>query len=194
MDFTIASILLLDGMTNGAVYALLGMATKFSETFLAVRFRQHTPQGELVGGPMEAIRHGLGPRWNGLALLYAALGTLGMFGLGNGIQAQEMTLSLQELSGLPPVGLGMVAAALVWAVLRGGLARLRATGVDRAVLCRGDEVVAGEKGLGAQLFAREFGEFGAGEIVVVEVSVAGETVEAVEFQVFGEVGHAEEAL
>lgn len=104
--------------------ALLGMATKFSETFLAVRFRQRTPRGEVVGGPMEAIRHGLGPRWNGLAMLYAALGTLGVFGLGNGVQAQELTLSLQQLSGLPSLGLGMATAALAWVVLRGGLARL----------------------------------------------------------------------
>lgn len=104
--------------------ALVGMATRFSETYLAVRFRQHDDRGQVIGGPMQAIRHGLGPRWNGLAVLFALLATVGVFGLGNGVQAQQLALGLQQLSGLPPLPLGMLAAALIALVLQGGLARI----------------------------------------------------------------------
>lgn len=104
--------------------ALVGMATKYSEAYLAVRFRRRDPRGQVVGGPMEAIRHGLGPRWNWLALLYAALATLGVFGLGNGVQAQQLALGVQELSGAPPLLTGLVAALLIWLALSGGLPRI----------------------------------------------------------------------
>jgi alanine or glycine:cation symporter, AGCS family len=104
--------------------ALVGMATRFSETFLAVRFRQRDPRGLWIGGPMEAIRHGLGPHWNLLAVLFALFATIGVFGLGNGVQAQQLALGLHQLSGLPPLPLGMVTAALVWLALRGGLPRI----------------------------------------------------------------------
>lgn len=73
---------------------------------------------------MEAIRHGLGPRWDSLAVLFALLATLGVFGLGNGVQAQQLALGLQQLSGLAPLPLGMATAALIALVLRGGLVRI----------------------------------------------------------------------
>lgn len=104
--------------------ALLGMATRFSETYLAVRFRQRDSCGQVIGGPMQAIRHGLGPRWDSLAVLFALLATLGMFGLGNGVQAQQLALGLQQLSGLPALPLGMAAAGLIAVVLHGGLSRI----------------------------------------------------------------------
>lgn len=103
---------------------LLGMGTKFSETFLAVRFRERDARGRAHGGPMEAIREGLGPSWTWLAVVYAALGTLGVFGLGNGVQAQQLALGLHQLSGLPPLPLGMAAAALTGLVLAGGMVRI----------------------------------------------------------------------
>lgn len=104
--------------------ALVGMATRFSETYLAVRFRQRDCRGQVIGGPMQAIRHGLGPRWDSLAVLFALLATVGMFGLGNGVQAQQLALGLQQLSGLPPLPLGMAAAGLIALVLHGGLPRI----------------------------------------------------------------------
>jgi len=104
--------------------ALVGMATRFSETYLAVRFRQRDERGQVIGGPMQAIRHGLGPRWNSLAVLFALLATLGMFGLGNGVQAQQLALGLQQLSGLPTLPLGMATGALLGLVLHGGLIRI----------------------------------------------------------------------
>ena len=104
--------------------SLVGMATKFTEVFVAVRFRRRGPRGDVVGGPMEAIRHGLGPRWEGLAVLYALLGAVGVFGLGNGVQAEQLALSLGDLLRLPPLPLGMAAAALTWLLLAGGLRRI----------------------------------------------------------------------
>lgn len=103
---------------------VVGMGTKYSETFVAVRFRERDARGKAHGGPMEAIREGLGPSWSWLALLYAALGTLGVFGLGNGVQAQQLALGLQALSGLPPLPLGMAAAVLLGLVLAGGIGRI----------------------------------------------------------------------
>jgi AGCS family alanine or glycine:cation symporter len=103
---------------------LVGLATKTSEVFLAVRFRQRDGRGAVIGGPMEAIRHGLGPNWNWLAMVYAGLGTVAVFGLGNGVQAQQLALGLHELSGLPPLLIGFGAAALTGITLAGGLPRI----------------------------------------------------------------------
>ena len=103
---------------------LVGLATKYSEVFLAVRFRQRDGRDAVIGGPMEAIRHGLGPHWNWLAMVYAGLGTVAVFGLGNGVQAQQLALGLQALSGLPPLPLGMAAAVLLGLVLAGGIGRI----------------------------------------------------------------------
>jgi AGCS family alanine or glycine:cation symporter len=103
---------------------LVSLATRYCETFLAVRFRRRNERGEVVGGPMEAIRAGLGFHWRGLATLYAALATVGVFTLGNGVQAQELAAGLGQLSGLPPLVAGMAAAALLWVALAGGLPRI----------------------------------------------------------------------
>ena len=106
------------------VVGLLGLATKHAETFLAVRFRQPGPRGLLVGGPVEVIRAARGPRWEWLALLTAALGCLGVFGAGNGVQARQLTSGLSELTGQPPLLLAMLAAALIGWMLQGGLPRI----------------------------------------------------------------------
>ena len=60
----------------GAVFwmwmtALVGMATKYSEAVLAIRFREVDGMGHYVGGPMYYIRNGLGPRWRWLGFLFA---------------------------------------------------------------------------------------------------------------------------
>ena len=72
----------------GAVFwmwisALLGMGTKFSEVVLAVHYRERNAKGDLVGGPMYYIKNGLGKKWSWLAVLFALLGGLAAFGIGN---------------------------------------------------------------------------------------------------------------
>ena len=58
------------------VIAAFGMATKFSEAVLAVRFREVDDRGHYVGGPMYYIQNGLGPRWRWLALAFALFGAI----------------------------------------------------------------------------------------------------------------------
>lgn len=103
---------------------LIGMATQYAETFLAVHDRSPGPRGVMIGGPVEVIRRSLGHRWRGLAVLMAALGSLGVFGAGNGVQAQQVTVGLEQLTGLPPALLGLLVAALLGWLLLGGLPRL----------------------------------------------------------------------
>ncbi|MDA1205869.1 MAG: alanine:cation symporter family protein, partial [Cyanobacteria bacterium] len=113
----------------GAVFwmwliALVGMATKYAESLLAVHYREVDELGEHVGGPMYYIRNGLGPRWGWMASLFAVFGTLAGFGIGNGVQAHEMALALKISLGVPELLTGLVMAAIVFAVLIGGIERI----------------------------------------------------------------------
>ncbi len=86
----------------GAVFwmwisALLGMGTKFAEVTLAVHFREKNAQGEWVGGPMYYIKNGLHPRWYPLAMLYAGLGALAVFGIGNTTQVNTIAVAVDAV-------------------------------------------------------------------------------------------------
>jgi amino acid carrier protein len=112
----------------GAVFwmwlvALFGTATKFGESLLAVHFRETDPLGEHVGGPMYAIRNGLGPHWAWLGTLFAIFGTLAGFGIGNGVQAHELANALDDY-GIPNLLTGVVMAAITFAVIIGGIERI----------------------------------------------------------------------
>lgn len=113
----------------GAVFwmwliALVGMATKYAESLLAVHYREVDDRGEHVGGPMYVIRNGLGPSWAWLATLFALFGTLAGFGIGNGVQAHEMALALNKALGVPELATGLVMGAIAFAVLIGGIERI----------------------------------------------------------------------
>lgn len=113
----------------GAVFwmwliALVGMATKYAESLLAVHYREVDDLGDHVGGPMYAIRNGLGPGWDWLAVLFAIFGTLAGFGIGNGVQAHEMALALNKSLGVPELATGLVMAVIAFAVLIGGIERI----------------------------------------------------------------------
>lgn len=124
----------------GAVFwmwcsALLGMCTKFSEVTLAVHFREKNKHGDWVGGPMYYIKNGLSKKWYFLAVIYAILGILTVFGTGNATQVNTIVTSIDSallnmgvvsegsLSGLN-LGLGIVIAILVAVVLVGGVKRI----------------------------------------------------------------------
>ena len=124
----------------GAVFwmwcsALLGMATKFSEVTLAVRYRERGASGEWVGGPMYTIKNGLGKKWIWLAYVYAVLGVLAVFGTGNATQVNTICSSVDSVAvGFLSVGsagvttinwvLGFVLAGIIAAVLLGGIKRI----------------------------------------------------------------------
>ena len=87
----------------GAVFwmwcsALLGMATKFAEVTLAVRFRERGAGGEWVGGPMYTIKNGLGGKWVWLAYVYAVFGVLAVFGTGNATQVNTICSSIDSVA------------------------------------------------------------------------------------------------
>jgi AGCS family alanine or glycine:cation symporter len=104
--------------------ALVGMATKYAESLLAVHHREVDELGEHVGGPMYVIRNGLGKGWNWLAVLFALFGTLAGFGIGNGVQAHELAKALNISMGIPPLATGIVFAAITFAVIIGGIERI----------------------------------------------------------------------
>jgi len=103
------------------VTALFGMALAFAEGSLAVRFREQAADGTYRGGPMSYITIGLGPKWKWLAILFC-LGTLfSALVTGNGIQANSLGDSANELFGVPDWIGGAVAAVVVFAVIIGGI-------------------------------------------------------------------------
>ncbi|MBR1723489.1 MAG: sodium:alanine symporter family protein, partial [Ruminococcus sp.] len=72
--------------------ALLGMATKYSEGLLAIRFRTRDSAGNVLGGPFYYIENGMGKRWKWIAKLFAFFGTLvGLFGIGTFTQISGIT-------------------------------------------------------------------------------------------------------
>ncbi len=103
------------------VTALFGMALAFAEGSLAVRFREKTEEGTYRGGPMTYITLGLGPKWKWLAVLFC-LGTLfSAVVTGNGIQANSLGDSANELFGIEEWIGGLVAAIAVFVVIIGGI-------------------------------------------------------------------------
>ncbi len=113
----------------GAVFwmwliALVGMATKYAESLLAVHYREVDELGEHVGGPMYFIRNGLGKNWAWMGWLFAFFGALAGFGIGNGVQANAMAEALQVSFGIPPLLTGVVVASITLAVLIGGIERI----------------------------------------------------------------------
>ena len=109
--------------------ALLGMVTKYAEVTLAVRFRKKE-HGEYQGGPMHIIRSGMGARWRWLGTLYSFFGVIAAFGVGNAAQINAVVSGVNGLlgGGSPSrnLGLGLLLAVLVGAMLLGGARRIGA--------------------------------------------------------------------
>ncbi|OJT95958.1 MAG: sodium:alanine symporter family protein [Alphaproteobacteria bacterium 65-7] len=104
--------------------ALVGMATKYAEAVLAVRFREVDERGRTVGGPMYYIRNGLGARWAWLAWLFALFTAVAAFGIGNMVQANSLADVFQSTTGTPPWVTGVVLTGVVFFVIVGGLRRI----------------------------------------------------------------------
>jgi AGCS family alanine or glycine:cation symporter len=114
------------------VTGLVGMATKYSEAVLGVRFRETDARGEKAGGPMYYLEHGI--PWSGLgktlAVAFALFASLAAFGIGNGVQSQAVADAINESFGIPKAVIGLVVAACVAAVILGGIKSIgRFTGV-----------------------------------------------------------------
>lgn len=106
--------------------ALVGMATKYAEVVLAVHYRERDAQGEYIGGPMLAIRNGLGPRWRWLGTCFALFGALAGFGIGNMVQSNGIASALHNAFGVPDWASGAALVLLTGAVILGGIRRIGA--------------------------------------------------------------------
>ena len=104
------------------VSAFFGMMTKYAEIVLAVKYRQVDGDGTHFGGPMYYIEKGTGHKW--LAVLFALLGGVACFGIGNIAQSTEIAGAMQSLVGLPPLYTGILLAILTAFVVIGGVKRI----------------------------------------------------------------------
>jgi AGCS family alanine or glycine:cation symporter len=98
------------------------MATKYAEAFLAVRYRQVNPRGEISGGPMYYIETGLGWKW--LGICFAVCGAIAAFGIGNLVQANTSTLALVKVFSINKAAVGVILAVFTGLVILGGIQRI----------------------------------------------------------------------
>ncbi|MBC8285411.1 MAG: sodium:alanine symporter family protein [Nitrospinae bacterium] len=104
------------------VTGLVGMATKYSEGFLAVKFRRINEKGEISGGPMYYLEEGLKKKW--LGLCFAAFGACAAFGIGNMVQANTTAIAISDTTGLNSFTIGLFLAILTGLVVIGGIIRI----------------------------------------------------------------------
>ena len=98
---------------------VFGVATKYAEAVLAVKYRVRTPNGMMAGGPMYALERGLGSK--PLGVLFAALTAIAAFGIGNMTQANSISTMANETLGLSPYLTGGVMTVLTAVVILGGI-------------------------------------------------------------------------
>lgn len=101
------------------VTAIVGMATKYSESLLAVEYRELDKRGEMIGGPMEYIERGLGWKW--MAVLFSIFGVIAAFGTGNLVQVNSIVESVNMIWDIHPVVVGIAIAVLTALVILGGV-------------------------------------------------------------------------
>ena len=106
------------------VSAFFGMCTKYAEIALALKFRDTGADGVHKGGPMYYIENGLGKNWKWLAVVFALLGGLASFGIGNIAQSSEIAGAVSGLFGLDPMVTGIALTVLVGVVVLGGVKRI----------------------------------------------------------------------
>ena len=106
------------------ITALVGMATKYGEAVLAVKYREKDALGKNVGGPMYYIKNGLGSQWGWLAFLFALFGTIAAFGIGNMVQSNSVADAMHTNFSVDKQVTGGVIAVLAGLVILGGIKRI----------------------------------------------------------------------
>jgi alanine or glycine:cation symporter, AGCS family len=101
------------------VTAFVGMATKYAESMLAVKYRVVDARGEMMGGPAQYIEKGLGWKW--MAFLFAMLGAVGAITTGNLVQVNAMAEAISHLKAFDPLWIGIIIAAVTGLVIIGGV-------------------------------------------------------------------------
>ena len=104
------------------IAAFFGMATKYAEGCLAVRYRQVDANGDISGGPMYYIEQGLGKKWKPLAVLFSIFGVMtACLGSGTYTQANAIMSSIEVTFGVQPIITDAVLTILVAVIILGGL-------------------------------------------------------------------------
>lgn len=98
---------------------VFGIATKYGEAVLAVKYRTVTSSGEMAGGPMYVLERGLRCKW--LAVAFAIFTAVDAFGIGNMVQANSISVLLQESLSVPQWVSGIVMTILTALVILGGI-------------------------------------------------------------------------
>ncbi len=101
------------------VSALVGMATKYSEAILAVKYRVKDKNGEMSGGPMYYLERGLKQKW--LGVLFAIFGAIAAFGIGNMVQSNSVSGVLKSTFSVPTYVTGIVITIFTALVILGGI-------------------------------------------------------------------------
>lgn len=108
----------------GAVFwcwltGVFGIATKYGEGLLAIKYRVQTQEGNMIGGPMYALERGLG--WKTMAILFALFTAVASFGIGSTVQANAISTMSTTTFGISPVIIGGVITILAASVIMGGV-------------------------------------------------------------------------
>ena len=98
---------------------VFGIATKYSEGLLAVKYRVKTPSGDMAGGPMYVLERGLGQRW--LGILFAIFTAVAAFGIGCMVQANSISTLAESTFHVPTWATGLALAILTAVVILGGI-------------------------------------------------------------------------
>jgi len=98
---------------------VFGIATKYAEALLSVKYRVKTSDGTMLGGPMYALENGLKMKW--LAVLFCIFTGIAAFGIGNTVQANSISSMVVETFGIPPYITGAVMAVITGIVIIGGV-------------------------------------------------------------------------
>ena len=111
----------------GAVFwmwltGVFGIATKYAEALLAVKYRVKTTKGMMAGGPMYVLEKGMKKKW--LAVLFAGLMAFSAFGIGNMVQANSVSMMVKETFRIPAWITGLVVTLLVGFVIIGGIKKI----------------------------------------------------------------------
>ena len=124
------------------IAALFGLAAKFAECALAVKFRR---PGETAGGPMFVMARGIRPRALGRALgsAFALFAVLASFGIGDVTQSNSIAAALRQAVSLPPALTGFLTAALTLVIIRGGIRRVAGAASVLVPVMAGGYLLAG---------------------------------------------------
>lgn len=98
---------------------VFGVATKYAEAVLSVKYRITTQSGLMAGGPMYVLERGMNKRW--LGLTFASLTAVSAFGIGNMVQANSISAMMQESFGITPWITGILMTILTAVVILGGI-------------------------------------------------------------------------